>query len=131
LRNQDGTPSLGQGYSPYYAPYTPPAYPAFTPPASRLVLPTPILLPSDYAQLHMFVLPIPGATGACPAPLAVNVTCTAIAVRAGETLSLLACRYETSVGVLQQMNGLGDSTVLRVGETLIVPDRAGTPIACG
>ncbi|MBD3235197.1 MAG: LysM peptidoglycan-binding domain-containing protein [Candidatus Eisenbacteria bacterium] len=45
-------------------------------------------------------------------------------VRKGETLGLLARRYRTTVGAIQDANGLGRSTLIRIGQTLQIPSRS-------
>jgi len=47
---------------------------------------------------------------------------TTYAVRAGDTLSEIAQRFGTSIGVLQRLNGLND-TLIRQGQQLVVPVR--------
>ncbi|QUQ68589.1 M48 family metalloprotease [Kutzneria sp. CA-103260] len=45
-----------------------------------------------------------------------------VTVRPGDTLSQLARCYLTTVAELQRLNGLGDATDLKVGQTLLVPN---------
>lgn len=40
----------------------------------------------------------------------------------GDTLSELACFYDTTVANLQNLNGLGSSTLIRVGQKLTPGD---------
>jgi len=42
-------------------------------------------------------------------------------VRSGQTLGSIAKRYSISISALRQLNGLGDSDLLRVGSTLKIP----------
>lgn len=49
-------------------------------------------------------------------------------VGSGETLGLLARRYRTTVGAIQEANGLGRRTLIRVGQELRIPS-SGTPLA--
>jgi membrane-bound lytic murein transglycosylase D len=44
-------------------------------------------------------------------------------VRSGETLGLLARRYGTTVRAIQEANGMGRSTLIRAGRTLLIPSR--------
>ena len=44
-------------------------------------------------------------------------------VQSGENLTLIAGRYGTSVRAIQQANNMGNRTVIRVGEQLLVPAR--------
>jgi LysM repeat protein len=53
-----------------------------------------------------------------------------ITAQPGDTLSLLACRYRTTVTVLQELNNLGTSTTIKAGEQLVVPDPKNGPAAC-
>jgi len=46
-------------------------------------------------------------------------------VRAGETLWSIAQMHGTTVALLQQLNGMGSSTVISVGQVLILPTNAG------
>jgi Zn-dependent protease with chaperone function len=64
---------------------------------------------------------ITGFAGECPPPLSTAAVCTVIMVRRGDSLSLLACRYRTSVRTLQRINSLGTSTALDAGKDLVVP----------
>jgi N-acetylmuramoyl-L-alanine amidase len=42
-------------------------------------------------------------------------------VQEGDTLSIIAIRYGTSVSALQAANGLGKSDVINVGQRLVIP----------
>jgi putative chitinase len=42
-------------------------------------------------------------------------------VAAGETLALIAAKYQTTVETLLELNHLADPNVISVGEPLIVP----------
>lgn len=46
---------------------------------------------------------------------------TSMIVQPGDSLSGIACRYQTTVRALQQMNHLGTSTVIVAGQRLLVP----------
>jgi LysM repeat protein len=43
-------------------------------------------------------------------------------VRSGDTLSEIAARYGVSVGALRTANGLGQSSVIRTGQQLRIPE---------
>lgn len=45
-------------------------------------------------------------------------------VRKGENLGLIAKRYGVSVGAIQSANGMGRKTILRAGQTLVIPGAA-------
>ncbi|MEW6325341.1 MAG: LysM peptidoglycan-binding domain-containing protein, partial [Nitrospirota bacterium] len=49
-------------------------------------------------------------------------------VRQGETLSVLARRYGTTVQTLQEANRMGRSTMLRIGASLIIPTKGATDV---
>lgn len=52
---------------------------------------------------------------------------TTYVVQAGDTLSAIARRFETTVGVLMELNNLANPNVIYVGQTLIVRASAATP----
>ncbi|MFB6890661.1 NlpC/P60 family protein [Kitasatospora sp. NPDC056327] len=71
--------------------------------------------------------PAPAPT-APPAPAPAPVVTEEIVLRWGDTLSGLARRHRTTVRALQDLNGLGESTLIRAGAVLRVPrPAAGTP----
>ena len=45
-------------------------------------------------------------------------------VRAGDTLLALASRYGTSVRVIQEVNQMGNRTLIRIGQALLIPSAA-------
>ncbi|MGI5240549.1 NlpC/P60 family protein [Dactylosporangium sp. CA-139066] len=65
----------------------------------------------------LVVVPQTQARAEAPPPLAV-------VVQRGDTLWGLAHRNGTTVEQLQQLNGLGTSTLIRIGQTLIIRDEA-------
>jgi hypothetical protein len=99
------------------------------------LLPTiPVTFPTSlYPKLPGIALQpkLPGLIRGCPPPLGGHQLCVVIFVQAGDTLSALACRYRTSVQTLQQLNGLGQSTTLIAGRTLIVPFGVLKTTSCG
>jgi Zn-dependent protease with chaperone function len=54
-----------------------------------------------------------------------------VTVRPGDSLSLIACQYATTVKELQGLNHLGSSTTIKPGEHLMVPSLLTTAPACG
>jgi membrane-bound lytic murein transglycosylase D len=50
-------------------------------------------------------------------------------VRRGQTLGLLAQRYGTTVRAIQDANGMGRRTMIRIGQTLKIPSRHGGGLA--
>jgi LysM repeat protein len=42
-------------------------------------------------------------------------------VQEGDTLSIVANRFGTSVAAIQRANGLGNSDVINVGQVLVIP----------
>jgi LysM repeat protein len=77
-------------------------------------------------------LVIPGITTSpgTPAgsPSSPSAASTSYAVRSGDTLWSIARRYDTSVASLAQTNGVSNPSLIRVGQVLTVPVRAGTPV---
>jgi len=65
---------------------------------------------------------IPGSGGGSTPPVGGGGTHT---VRAGETLWGIAQMHGTTVAILQQLNGMGSSTVISVGQVLILPGGTG------
>ena len=45
-------------------------------------------------------------------------------VSPGRHLSALACRYQTTVAALEKFNDLGASSVLQIGQVLLIPPGA-------
>ncbi len=78
----------------------------------------------------LFPVLLPGKTAVCPL-LDSGTPCTDITVEPGDTLSFLACRYRTSVTMLQELNGLGTATTIKSGQQLMVPDPKDGPAPCG
>jgi Zn-dependent protease with chaperone function/LysM repeat protein len=70
------------------------------------------LPPIDWGLLLQNLAALPGAKA---------IPVTSITVRSGDTLSALACRYQTTVRVLQEINGLGKSSRILAGQHLRVP----------
>ena len=99
--------------------------PSFALPTPDFTYPVtfPVALPTA-----IFV-PLPEQTSVCVVP-AVGASCIVITAQPGDTLSLLACRYRTTVTVLQELNDLGTSTSIKAGEQLVVPDPKNGPAAC-
>ena len=54
-----------------------------------------------------------------------------VTVRPGDTLSLIACQYSTTVAALETLNHLGSSTTIKAGQRLTVPNPHTTTAACG
>ena len=48
-------------------------------------------------------------------------------VQYGETVSILAARYGSSIDAIKEANGLGDNYLIRVGQGLIIPVRLPAP----
>jgi Zn-dependent protease with chaperone function len=53
-----------------------------------------------------------------------------VTVRQGDTLSLIACQYSTTVAALQSLNHLGSSTTVKAGQRLTVPNLHTATAAC-
>jgi Zn-dependent protease with chaperone function len=91
--------------------------------ASRYPLP-PVQLNT---RAPWFDPPSPAVPSPARLPLSVLVPSFAVptvVVRPGDTLSALACRYQTTVAYLEKLNNLGPSSVLQVGQVLLIPDGA-------
>jgi LysM repeat protein len=58
--------------------------------------------------------------GPTAAPTAVAVG-QAYTIQSGDTLYAIAARFETTVQAIQAANGMGTSTVIRVGQVLLIP----------
>ena len=105
--------------------------PSYAPPS--FALPSPLPLPRFTFPVPLpssLLVPIPGQTLPCLV-FAGGGSCTVITVAPGDTLSLLACRYRTSVTAVQELNNLGTSTTIKAGEQLVVPDPKDGTAACG
>ncbi len=89
----------------------------------ELIIPRPTPTPEPAATQPQATLPAstPSATGA-PA-LAPGEQ--AYTVESGDTLSDIAKKFNTSVNLLMSRNNIKDPSLLRVGQTIIIP--AGTP----
>ena len=67
----------------------------------------------------------PAESSASPATSAVSTSGRSVVVAKGDTLSGLASRHGTSVRALKEVNNLSSDTI-RVGQTLLLPDAAGS-----
>jgi len=82
--------------------------------------PTP---PSPLPSLTSSPLPPPAAPEVAPEPVVYTV-------QPGDTLLALAAEYDLPMAAIQLANGMGDSTALRAGETLVIPNPPDWPGAC-
>ncbi len=110
--------------------HTPPpltiANPPFTGATPPVVVPNPV--PSTLPGVTLpSPLPLPplSSTGLLKLRPVMSIT-----VQAGDSLSALACRYETTVRALQRMNRLGSSTLIVPGQHLAVPLNFGITGTC-
>jgi len=76
---------------------------------------TPTAQPSPSPTAGPTATPKPERTPR-PTPAAQTYT-----VREGDTLSIIAARFGTSVAAIQRANGLGKSDVINVGQVLVIP----------
>lgn len=82
--------------------------------------------------IHMgnfITIPAPGGTQApAPAPAPQQPTGTSTyAVQRGESLAIIAIKFNTTYIVLAEMNGIADPNILHVGQVLRVPAPASAP----
>jgi LysM repeat protein len=80
--------------------------------------------PAPSAPQYIVVLPT--ASLAPPTPTR-RTTPISYVVQPGDTLSLIAAKFNISMAALMQANGLTNPNVLKVGDTLIVPPLDFTP----
>jgi hypothetical protein len=73
----------------------------------------------DPFPLPTWTLP-PVSVPSLPLPSVLAPLVTHVTVRPGDTLASIACHYLTTVATIQQLNHLGRSTMIRVGEKLAV-----------
>jgi len=69
--------------------------------------------------------PFPDAAPTPTPPLAAEPAFIEHAVRPGDTLLGIATEYDVPMAAIQLQNGIGDSTVVQVGQVLSIPPRAG------
>ena len=62
-----------------------------------------------------------GATPAAPAPAASAATGGTYTVQPGDAVWTLARRWDTTVEAIALANGLSDPTLIRIGDTLVIP----------
>ncbi len=62
----------------------------------------------------------PGAS-AGPSSSALPSPTQTYTVRSGDTLSAIAARFGTTVRIIQQLNGIADASLIRVGQVLVLP----------
>jgi LysM repeat protein len=109
------------GVHAWNSPAPAPSIPPFRPPPAAV---SPLQFPNPLPSLGTGSLgtgigasPLPFPTFPMPKlPLV-----TSIVVRPGDSLGAVACRYQTTVRVLQRMNHLGTSTRIDAGQRLRVP----------
>ena len=80
---------------------------------------------------NQLTIPAPGGgtqAPAAPAPAETQPTgTTTYTVQRGESLAIIAAKFNTTYLVLAQMNGIENPDILHVGQVLQVPAPAGTP----
>jgi Zn-dependent protease with chaperone function/LysM repeat protein len=103
-----------------FSPYVPPLIPSYTAGPPR----NPDYLSSPGTGITVRPLPLPALS--VPKMRLVTV----IVVKPGDSLSALACRYHTTIRILQEMNHLGQSTLIVPGQRLSVPIAFGILGAC-
>ncbi len=91
------------------------------------VLPPPTVIPLHTMPLSAAVtspLSVPAEMPTLP-PLSTSSPVVEHTVRSGDTLLALALAYDVPMAAIQLQNGLGDSTVVRVGQVLQIPPPTG------
>jgi len=68
-----------------------------------------------------------GATSAASAPSAAPSAATSYTIVAGDTLSALATRFGTTTAAIMAANGMGSSTIIYAGRTLVIPAGSAAP----
>ncbi len=87
------------------------------PPSPAPVTPVPSAGPSSSAQPGGLE---PGPTAA-PSSSALPSPTRRYTVRSGDTLFAIAARFGTTVRIIQQLNGIADPSLIRVGQVLALP----------
>lgn len=105
--------------------------PSFTP---TNILPT---APPSNTPLPAPTQELPSATPVATATLTLTPSATPVGgvyfgkvihiVRTGDTVGQLAALYGSTVEVISEANGIGDSALIRVGQTLVIPVRLSSP----
>ena len=117
----------GAGLAAPFAPGGPPH--ASATPTLASVIPAPVIpapaIPTVPGALTSPGEPATASPPVAPEPATPPTTPAArtIRINRGDTLWALARRYDTTVHQLQQLNGLGSSTLIRAGRTLRLPAR--------
>jgi LysM repeat protein len=93
-----------------------------TPPAS---LPPPGVRTATASPSAAAATPAPSASGQDgspgPGPTALPSPTRTYTVRPGDTLSAIAARFGTTVRIIQQLNGIANPSLIRVGQVLAIP----------
>lgn len=76
---------------------------------------------AEVAQVAKVKAMVPAAAGGSVAVATVGSEHRTHRVRSGQTLGAIAKRYRTSTDALRELNGFGESHVLRAGSTIKVP----------
>jgi len=67
------------------------------------------------------------ATSAAPAPSAGQSGSTSYTIVAGDTVSAIAARFGTTTAAIMAANGMGSSTIIYSGRTLVIPSGTAAP----
>lgn len=68
-----------------------------------------------------------GAASTAPAPSAAPSGGTSYTIVAGDTLSAIAARFGTTTAAIMAANGMGSSTIIYSGRTLVIPSGTAAP----
>lgn len=107
--------AVSPGASPTATPSARPT-PTPTPSATASPSPTPVPTPVPEQTIAPTVAPTPLPTGAASPPPRQSYT-----VQQGDTLSLIAQRFGTTVQAIQAANGIADPNEIFVGQVLVIP----------
>jgi LysM repeat protein len=90
-------------------------------PVRLVVPPTPTPAPTSVAPTSV---PNSGTGGAIVLPDGTSI----YVIRAGDTLSTIANRFNTTIGTLTQLNGITNPNLIFSGQRMIVPSATGGPV---
>lgn len=90
-----------------------------------LIIPVRIANPATVTPTNTPLAPVQPSNPSVP-PTGPVTSETLYVVQAGDTVSLIARRYNTTVAAIAQLNGIVNPNIIRVGQQLRVPGTGGT-----